>query len=306
MPIYSYPSTSIPSSKTEIKFETYRYYLECICNYLISNFDDISNFISVCYRLSKNIQGMQIIDGLWLDRFMKIAWNTEYLLNQDTQDVELIRINNQWSPIQAYFGVYAGCEALSYVIDGNKADGHIAALKKATNFFINTGIAPWDKAYKGSRGKGGSEQKPINFPSNLEVPHNLQRSNTDALSMIAKCLKAEHSNRIDDLWDGKRNKGIFKYKFDPGYTSLLHFLYRLRLKSNYKEVDIFLTKALDSQIIGFNNSLKTFCSWTLSFIEVILMRKCKKDFIIKLAETYLQINPKALSLQNRIECYKKL
>lgn len=290
------------SSEKEIKFETYRFYLQCTHDFLIEKYGDWRAFGKQCIKQTQRFSAMSAFDNSWIERWMKISWNTEYLMSVGADDPELMRINNQWAPIQCYYCIYACTEAVAYILDNYKADGHQKSLRKVTNYFVRSGLSPWNKTFKGPRGRNGNLQVPINFPPNLIIPNNLQRYGITPIQMIAKCLKAEHSHRIDDLY----NKGTsrYKYQFDPGHTSLLHFIYRLRIKSNYKDVEIFVTEAPEDHIRGFNTSLNVFCFWTLLYMEIILMRKCRKSFIINLAKNYLKLNPKAKKLAQRIKYYE--
>lgn len=294
------------STKAGVKFDTYRFYLQCIKDSLIEAYEDWNYFARACANSTQTLQGLGNHDEDWIERFLKIAWNTEYLLYVDVGDPEIVRINNQWLPIQSYYCIYAACEALAYAIDGSKANSHQKALKKASAFFVNKSLTPWDKAYKGPIGKKHNAHQPVNFPSGTQPPHNLQRSNVDPTSMLATCLRAEHTHRVDTLWGGKKQSGPWKYEFDPGRTTLLHFLYRLRLKANYQEVDLFVSNAPDDEIIGFAESLRTISSWTLSYVEIVLMRKCKKELILKFASNYVSMNKRAEFLIERTEEYVTL
>lgn len=295
-------SPFVPQSDLEIKFETYRYYLDCFCREITKTNQNWRVFAQHCFRCTNRLQGLQNIDLDWIGRWTKISWNTEYLLSEGAPDTELIRINNQWKPIQAYYSLYSCGEAVAYIIDGNKADGHHKTLKKITEFFVKMKISPWDKAFKGAKGKSRDEHFAVNFPDDIEIPHNLKRMGVSPLSMIAKCLKAEHNHRIDETYN--KQPGFLKYRYDPGYTGLLHFLYRLRVKSNYKDVGIFISKAPDAHIKNFSISLYIICFYTLVLFEILLIRKCRKKTIIELAEKYLEINPKAMQLERRINFYK--
>ena len=122
------------------------------------------------------------------------------------------------------------------------------------------------------------------------------------VEMIARCLKVEHQHRIDDLFEKERGK--FKYSFDPGNTGIIHFLYRLRVKSNYKDVEIFVSEAPKENIKGFSESLERIVLYTLTLLEIILIRKCRKRFVLGLADEYLNLNEKALELKKRTLFYQ--
>ena len=290
------------TSEIEIKFETYRFYLESICRQLEKEYSVWRIYCNRCIEDTKSLQGLSGFDEVWVKRWMKIAWNTEYLMRENTEEYELIRFNNQWKPIQAYYTVYAASEAVAYVLDGKYADGHQKSMKKVTDYLSKTNLSPWNKAFKGAKGKSGNDHKPVNFPADISIPNNLQRVDIDPVEMIAKCLKAEHKHRIDDLFFKK--KGLYKYNFNPGLTGILHFLYRLRVKSNYKDVEIFVSEAPAENIKSFSNSLEKIVLYSLTLMEIILIRKCKKKFILELAKEYLKINQNADILTRRMRYYK--
>lgn len=125
------------------------------------------------------------------------------------------------------------------MIDGNKLDGHIKALRKISEYFVRQGFAPWCLSFCGCLGKDKEQARANHFPAGLQIPHSLSRTGIQPIQMVAKCLRAEHANRVDDFFE--KGKGLYKYNFDPGHTTILHFMYRLRIKSNYKDVEIFFS-----------------------------------------------------------------
>lgn len=288
------------------KFETYRYYLKCICLYLSSEYSNLPSFIQYCYEKTRSIKLLKSLDPIEIERYLRIAWNTEFLLTIDYGDPEITRINNQWTPIQAYYSIYSGLEALSYGVNGSHTSSHVKALSKCSDFLIDIGISPWDKAFLGYRGKDNNSHIPINFPENIIIPHNLQRHGVKPIEMIAKFLKVEHAHRVDDKWKSKKESGCYKYMYDPKPTTLLHFMYRLRVKSNYEEVDTFVTEAPERIIIEFAQSLRTITTWSLALIEILLLRRFGKGKIISQMESYLLMNNDADKVNVRLELYSKL
>lgn len=290
---------------TRIKFDTYRNYLECLCEFLRQEYRTIQNFVQVAATHSQRLQGIGDFDANRVEPQLRIAWNTEYLLRMDLGDIDLIRINNQWAPIQCYYAVYSAAEAFSYVLDGMPAAGHRTTLDKITNYFVKCGLPPWNFAYRGYLGKNRDSHMPVNFPAGLVVLHHLRRRNSEPHQIIAACLRAEHRHRVDDLWQRSRMQ-CHKYEYDPGVTGLLHFLYRLRLKSNYREIDAFVVSADDSSIRGFADSMHRICTWSLAYFEVLIGRKCKKRYLVDLMSHYLDINPNDEALRDRMGMHQSL
>jgi len=307
MPIVNLTNTpNYLSTISGKKFETYRFYLKCICDFLISEYNNLPEFISYCVSSTSRVSRLLNLDSDEINKKLRIAWNTEYLLSIDHGDPEITRINNQWTPIQAYYAVYSGLDALSYGINGVHTSSHVKALRECSTFFIGLGVSPWDKAYTGPRGRNKNDQIPLNFPATIIIPHNLQRFGVTPIDMIAKFLKVEHSHRVDDKWKSKRESGCYKYLYDPKPTTLLHFLYRLRVKSNYEEVDTFVTDAPESIIIEFAQSLRVVTSWTLALIEIVLIRRFSKECILPLIESYASLNNDSEILLQRLAIYNSL
>jgi len=291
------------STASGIKFETYRFYLVCVRDYLLAQHKDLPSFIAASPKLLSQVKPAKNLDPLPIEPFLRIAWNTEFLLSIDHGDPNIVRINNQWAPIQSYYAVYSALEALAYSIDGNMPKSHAKTQRKCSAYLINLSVTPWDKAFQGAEGKSGSAHKPKNFPSTLAIPHNLQRSGVDPLGMIARCLKAEHSHRIDDKWRNKKDSGCYKYQYKPGPTTLIHFLYRLRIKSNYQEIDPFVAQAPQHEIAEFAEALQAVTSWTLCLLELILMRRFGPKVVMGFAQSYSTANPSAVKLVDRLAEY---
>ena len=288
----------------EIKFSTYLFYLESISRFLDLQYGDWDGLALACATKVKALAPLPTFDQTYVERHLRLAWNTECLLYSGPDDIDLMRIANQWAPVQAYYAVYTAGEALAYLLDGIQIGAHKKTLRKLTEHLIKTGLPPWNHAYRGPIGKPPGQQKPVNLPADLALPSNLQRQNVRPIQMLAKCLKAEHGHRVDDNW--KKRPRQYKYKFDPGPTGLLHFLYRLRLKSNYKEVDLFIARAQNHEVKAFADHLRRFTSATLTCFEIAVARKSSKKALLDAATAYLKDNKAAKSLEARARSYDAL
>ena len=264
-----------PTEDDNIKrLRTYYNYLRCVNKFLINEYSNWQQYAGYCISKTSKIQGKPDLDLDWINRWLKIAWNTEYLINAGPDQVELIRINNQWLPIQSYYSIYAASEAFTYAIDKGKSGSHAKARKKLTTFLSRTKIKPWNFICDGTKNNLSFP----NFPTITNFPNNLTRQDVIPHEMIATCLRAEHKHRINENF--VKRKKYFKKDFNPGLSSLLHFFYRLRIKSNYRDIDLFIMDASDTLIIEFANSLKEIVFWFLVLTEIYLIRRCKKRIII--------------------------
>lgn len=69
------------TTETDIKFETYRGYLDAIRRQIYLTYGSWTNFGRKCVEQTRNIQGIGDFDHDWVERFLKIAWNTEFILS---------------------------------------------------------------------------------------------------------------------------------------------------------------------------------------------------------------------------------
>jgi hypothetical protein len=286
-------------------FRTYLNYLTAIRTHFRAEYGKYAAYAEVCLLATRRLQGASAIDLRYVERFMRLAWNTEYLLHaSDSGDAEIQRLSNHWAPVQAYYAVYCACEAAGYIIDGAKPGSHAKALRKVTDYFKRSGIAPWGIVCTGPRGKGGGGHRVLNLPANLQLPNNLERD-AAPLGLIGRCVRAEHNHRIDGEWDRATSK-CYKYAFDPGETSLLHFLYRLRVKANYRDVDIFLADATDHEVLSFGHNVRFATVALLIYLEIVIMRKIRKRTLLEMGERYLQQNSNAGVLRRRLGLFADL
>lgn len=169
-------------------------------------------------------------------------------------------------------------------------------------------IFPWCYGYFGYKGNKNnpSTLNQINFYTNTRVANSLEENNTNPTEIIACCLKAEHLNRIQDVDLGKGKNKILRYKYNPNYTTIFHFLYRLRIKSNYKDVEIFLAEAPDNEIKSFSNCLREINDYTNILLEMMILKKIGKNNFIGIIDEYCKKNKNAECLQKRKNIYLSL
>jgi len=296
-----------PSSSAMKGFRTYLNYLSAVRGRFRETFGNFDGYCERCLVATQRLKGNKTLDRERIRRFLRLAWNTEHLLHESgSQDAEIQRLNNHWAPVQAYYAVYCAMEAAAYVLDGSAPDSHAKALKKVTEYVRRLGISPWDIVCTGALGREGFSITVEGVPPGIEIPNNLQLSDVDPAGMIAKCVSAEHKHRISENWTSRERSGCFKYQYDPGPTGLLHFLYRLRIKANYREVDVFLAGASEREVLDFGRCLRFLVVLAIVLLEVIVVRKIGKRAVLEMAEGYLDKNSGATVLARRVSMYKRL
>lgn len=296
-----------PSSNAVKGFRTYLNYLAAVRNQFRDTFGSFDSYCERCLVATQRLRGDRTLDRERIRRFLRLGWNTEHLLHDSgSEEAEIQRLNNHWAPVQAYYAVYCAAEAAAYALDGSAPDSHAKALKKVTEYARRLGIPPWDLVCTGVLGREGSSTTVEGLPPGIEIPNNLRLSNVDAAGMIAKCISAEHKHRISDNWTSRERSGCYKYRYDPGATGLLHFLYRLRIKANYREVDVFLAGATEREVLDFGRRLRFLVVLAIVLMEVIVLRKIGKRTFLEMAGEYLDKNSRATVLARRVSMYERL
>jgi len=309
----TYKNFGKPLTETEIKFDVYQCYLKLIREFIEQKHSDKKTFINFLWN-NINFKELQNINEKIIKRFLYIGWNTEFLSSlNDERDIDFLKINNHWKPIQSYYAIYSVGEAISYLIDRSVKESHRGCLKKLNLFLVEKiKVEPWCFSYKGAKRNGFI---PVNFPQNIKPINSLKRVNVEPINMIATCLRAEHGNIIGEFKPKKLNntdrklgnKKKLKIDHDPGYTTILDFLYRLRIKSNYKDVEIFITEAPNDFIKGFSDNLSFIVFYTLILFEILIIKRCGLDKFLEIANDYCKkLGGQANILDKRLTFYKNL
>jgi hypothetical protein len=308
----TYENTDMPFTHEERAFDVYQRYLVFYVKYLTEKYPNIETLIqSTRVILSKRFLKPEEIS--LIKHHLIIAWNTEYLCTYNDgrgTDSELLRVNNQWKPIQAYYSIYSILRSL-LVCFGNISDSHSATLKIISEKFCSDKVferlVPWSLGFKGYRGKPpniSSTFQPINFPHDIRIPNPLEEKNVLPIESIACCLRAEHDNRIEDYHPKKR--AIHKYLKDPGATTVFHFLLRLRMKSNYESAEIFIARAPIRKVVSFSKNLSLLLRYTSTCLECLILNVVGKQIFLDIVQDYREINPQADGILKRVELYSKL
>ena len=168
---------------------------------------------------------------------------------------ELAFAANLWAPVQAYYSIHDVAAAVITALQQVHPQTHNEFLRKATLQFVE-GLLPHpfdvtcvgystlpNKPKYALRGTAISEAD-CRRMSVLSVPTDL-----DAEALFVKAIVTTHDRRLEEACQRFRErKGLRRLtasqrllcatKVSP--TSIFHFLYRLRLRSNYDDPRMFL------------------------------------------------------------------
>ncbi len=306
-----YRHTGRPVTDTQIKFDVYQYYLRSYRTFIECHFTADQDI--VLSALGLGLRRLPSLDINVIKKFLFIGWNTEFLCNlNNDREPEILKINNHWKPIQSYYAVYSIGEALAHCIDGHNPESHTGCIRKLNTFLVKqVKIEPWAFAFIGTQRRG---YQPINFPLGVKLLNVLTRTAVRPVDMLASCLRAEHVNLIEDFTPRPLTKSEkaagrkkrLKCDQDPGYTTILDFLHRLRIKSNYKDVEIFITQAPDDLIKGFSDNLSFMVNTTALLFESIIALRVGFENLNSMMNEYKRSVPSPTDLGKRLAIYESV
>ncbi|MGG5903811.1 hypothetical protein [Sphingobacterium daejeonense] len=246
----------------------------------MNSFPDLYNLKRVKYF--NNLKYKQKLDLEKIKKLLWNSWSTEYslLMTSFIDDYELYKSSLHWNFPQAYYSVYLSLTAFHHTqqIDANQHEKTIKILNNS----IKDGHYPNSISFYSKGLYNKFEYLGIENYSNQEDNFNaLARIKKlhDSKLKIINMLKATRKQNADHKRE-KVNKsekrfhtkeGKFTKKFSATHwnyiyvtipeTTLLNFLFRLRIKSKYHDVETFINVEIDfrafhsylSNIVGYLN-----------------------------------------------------
>ncbi len=222
---------------------------------------------------------------------LRNGWATEVLLNSPRVlgGDDLVSFANLWAPVQSYYAVFNAFTAMAMTVTGSKPPkSHAALLTWAATQVAHPAspfIVPWTARVGGPPNahtfEGFGRAVIDHGISNLSAPHA-----ANAPSLLAKALRTTRREQIDDHREGWR-RGLRTAAGKPRKnlptsvlvanatalrpTTLFDLLWRLRVRSNYKEGDALLSGALGpADAATFHDALCEIVASTLLTVEIYL------------------------------------
>lgn len=196
-----------------------------------------------------------------IKRWLNNSWHTEQILNSSSI---LFSDNSQsyaiqWSFPQAYYAIFLSVLGL-YKTIGNTEHSHAAVLKKF-GLMLSENKFPESLSFYTSGTSKNLIYHNIIKPKGLE-PIKFTINEPDTIdNQICQFLS---STRRDDLSERKPKylKDVFKNKKQNlnekdwenlansmGFTTVLDFLYRKRIKANYENIDTFVSEYFKGPVV---------------------------------------------------------
>lgn len=291
-------------------------------NYIVSLSDEINSneyFLNVFE--SKELHDIKSqnkkINYHKVSNLLRIAWATEVQLSANRNNTDLTPYANHWSCVQAYYSVYLTVRSLLVAMNHSASEKN---THRATIDNMNKEISkrpelfpyPWKVLCVGNPNK--SELITFINTNNNEIPdhtHNSLKRNIKFIDRYGQFLKTTrkriydskrveflHREKLKRLPKGQEEKIIDK--MSP--SSLLDCLFRLRVRSNYEDSDIFMPEiSSNNDAYAFNNALQNICNNTLLVFEIIICAYVKKDKYKDMVENFSRKHTEGSALIDRME-----
>jgi len=236
-------------------FSAYKNYLlgfSYLLNHQYSSYAELKNAISPIFRnTSANEERIRSL--------LFNSWNSEMLLNLPLfLPQDFIKFSNHWSPVQSYYAIYLSLRALIVAKNMQTSGDHAKTLQVCVSNFIegqHLFPKPWNLLCL-NEGYG-------NLPSGyvlpeinaLENPAYFRKEENKLLANACMFVRTTRDRIIEERceeWkeENPTKNGTVRSRLPNGQrdqiaagvrsVSVFDAFYRLRIRSNYKDVDIFL------------------------------------------------------------------
>ncbi len=298
-------------SDEEMVFHTFRGYLEAVCNWTTDLYPHTDGLVAgVAGAVNARPWRARTRAGRTLTargaEILRNGWATEVLLNAPRVlgGDDLVAFANLWAPVQAYYAVFNAFTAMAMTATGSKPPKtHAALLTWAATQVAHPAspfVVPWTARVGGPPGawtfEGFGGAVLDHGMSNLTAPHP-----ANAPSLLAMALRTTRRDLINEHRDGWRkglktasgtarknlpNTVLVANATAMRPTTLFDLLWRLRVRSNYKEGDALLAGALGpADAATFHHALADIVAATLLTTEIYLAYLVGKPTLVRCAGT---------------------
>jgi len=296
------------------RFTTYKNYLLSFSYLLDLLYPDYESIFSELKRVqSKTITSPEKIRSLLLN-----SWNSELLLNLPLLFQEdFLKFSNHWSPVQSYYSIYLSLRALIVGKNISARGDHSTTLNVVSSNFIQGEKLipfPWNLLLDCDTYCGLKGNQNINQINPLENPFHFRNNLNKLQDFMCLFIKTTRERIIKEKCQEWKEKNPIKNKprkrLSPGVkeslskatraTSLFDCLYRLRIRSNYHDVDIFILGSSAPETRLYFQAICNITDKTLFILEKYLWDYLGKHTMGNIVNDYL--NSDSLDINKKLGC----
>jgi len=289
--------------ENEKKFITYLNYLTSLRDFIYENYQDYNSFgqfIGNSGSFSR-IQGGHCLDDRAVERLLRNAWFTEVQLNLPKEKPEFITYSNHWAAVQLYYACFLSIRGF-FMASGSRVDiKHTATLRTISSEIERRPSLfqePISLLCKGDPEKNTEEY--LNLPSEVTINRISSLTSSkrvsfyDSYCMLLRTTRKRQIEKVILEWKRhntrkrirKKERESCIDKIQP--TSIFDVLYRLRIRSNYEDADLYLLNIEDqTNATNFLNCLTTVAWHTLFVLELIIAKYLRKSVFGRIVSDFL-------------------
>ena len=241
-------------------------------------------------------------------KYLTLGWASEIQLNLPAAvgNETVVAYANAWAPVHAYYAVFGLLQAwfAANGLSGTTGD-HTAALKTISKMIEQRDLfpEPWNLLAIGCPMRGErlyvNEPTGVNCAGKVEVlsiptplgpdPDFWPRYGTWLRSTRRARLEArEEKVKKAKGWKRISPKARTEIASSIAPTSLFDCFWRLRIKSNYGNIDAYLVSRIyESDHVAFNRALRITTAATLGLLELYVMQRIGRPDFQTLAKDFI-------------------
>lgn len=237
-------------------------------------------------------------------RYLAISWASETQLRiARATERELLRYSNVWAPVHAYYAVYMALQAwfASMNLQG-LVDDHSATLRTASRHVTERTLLPlpWNVGCRGTPHLG--EVSFLGLPDGADPNKDIELLSNPSPDTFwpryCKMLETTRTRRLDrhfDEWKRQNNRKQIRAAEKRSVesrvwaTTIFDFLFRLRVRANYREVASFLMSAVgEDWQSDFLQSLIRVTDLTTLLLDSLVVQQIGPDLYRSALDEFLE------------------
>ncbi len=197
------------------------------------------------------------------------SWTNLWSLTRSSEDrsSDTARLHSATATVQMYYACYVAA-ATCLLAQGFRIDGHLKFLRTVSNEVVTRQLLlpPFGVSVRGSRELGSEQYK--NGPSDPawdEPTNGVSQNERDSWPMVRMLLRTTRESRLKERYAEERRKRkrrqlsqTAKHTIENNThpTTVFDYLFRLRVRSNYKDVRGFLMGGTALDHLAFVDDLR--------------------------------------------------
>lgn len=283
-----------------IKFRTYVNYIRVLGSFLEK--EALSKIESLIKSDEYNkIQAKK--NSKDISKLLRNVWFTEVKILLDSEDEDFIAVSNHWMCVKVYYCLYLTMRVFFLAKNRDIKEAHSSILKEISLEMKQGKLfpEPWSILCKNIERKNSDFD---NLPADVEINHSESclKKDQDFYNSFTRFLKTTRTRLIEKKYKelGKGKKKAKKQINSELYpTSIFDCLYRLRIRSNYEDADLFLlSESSDEDVFAFNKGMRNICYYTMFLLESLIAKHISRNEYAKIILEFEKMLSKKIVIQN--------